>query len=251
RTVASPTRRRWLVCAVRRSVSCRSRVTSASNRSCVELAGGRGARRLVSANHRTERGLARATGTPCLHRRTKANFSYPPVASMATRATPFSRQNVASASIPGVSLVKRRTSAPGRRTTSRLPEDTSTPQMSLVTVTCLVRASVAPATVRSCETTAMVPKLTRGCGLRWGGRQSPREGADGHRPPRSDAFTTSRRHLPDTRWGDRAAHLILNPSPPHGRRRTYGGCRRKDFPGLPAEFTRDIVCASASQEERH
>src|SRR6185312_12019537 len=121
--------------------------------------------------------------------------------SMATRATPFSRQNVASASIPGGSLVKRRTSAPGRRTTSRLPEDTSTPQMSLVTVTCLVRASVAPATVRSCVTTAMVPKLTRGCGLRWGGRQSPREGADGHRPPRSDAFTTSRRHLPDTRWG--------------------------------------------------
>src|SRR6185437_4244286 len=169
-------------------------------------------RPMASANHRTERGLARATGTPCLHRRTKANFSYPPVASMATRATPFSRQNVASASIPGVSLVKRRTSAPGRRTTSRLPEDTSTPQMSLVTVTCLVRASVAPATVRSCVTTAMVPKLTRGCGLRWGGRQSPREGADGHRPPRSDAFTTSRRHLPDTRWADgqlREDHLSL------------------------------------------
>src|SRR6185437_15374604 len=174
-------------------------------------------RPMASANHRTERGLARATGTPCLHRRTKANFSYPPVASMATRATPFSRQNVASASIPGVSLVKRRTSAPGRRTTSRLPEDTSTPQMSLVTVTCLVRASVAPATVRSCVTTAMVPKLTRGCGLRWGGRQSPREGAYGHRPPRSDAFTTSRRHLPDTRWGGtiaRCARLSLH-SPLH------------------------------------
>ena len=125
----SRTRRRWLDCMVRRSTSWRSRVTAAAKVCWPAVAGGRGTMRLASlyqamaaasilsvfssspmacANCLTERGLTIAEGMPSFHSRPKARRSWPPVASIATSPTPWSRQNAASSAIPAAEFSNRR-----------------------------------------------------------------------------------------------------------------------------------------------
>ena len=218
--VGSLTRRRWFVWAVLRLVSWLKRKTSAFSRSWVSSAGRLGLTFLTSAHQaiiaasmrsvfsrtpiasakrRTSRGLRIAQGRSCAHRRAKGLFSYPPVASIATRPTPWLWQNAASAATPSAVLAKR-WKAPARpMRASRCVDETSTPQMMSVTVTCLVRATAHRATVRSCVTKATVPKLIRGCSRRGNGRPPPREGTGGRPPPRSPARLTPPGDSPDTR----------------------------------------------------
>ena len=68
-----------------------------------------------------------------------------------------------------------------------------------VTVTCLVHATGNQATVRSCVTTAVVPKLIHGCGLRGSGSHPPCQGGACNHLPGSSKSITTRRSLPDTR----------------------------------------------------
>src|SRR3954468_20639403 len=84
---------------------------------------------------------------------------------------------------------------------SRVCEPTSTPQMTSVTVTCLVDATGNRATVRSCVTPRrrLVPKLPCGYGLGGRGRQPPRTGSRGHRTPCSTIVADPTCRGPDTR----------------------------------------------------
>src|SRR5205823_10500308 len=91
-------------------------------------------------------------------------------------------------------LRAKRSTGPSRPTrASSVVALTSTPQIRFVTVTCLVHAIDNRATVRSCVTLRQaVPRLTRGCCLRWDGRRAPRTGSGGHRTPCSVALTRIR-----------------------------------------------------------
>src|SRR5438445_1796114 len=120
-------------------------------------------RPMPSAKRRTARGLSRVTGKPRAHSKAKGCFSYPPVASMATSSTPCCWQKAANSAQPSGLLGKERVGPWGPIPASREKEETSTPQIILATVTCLVRAMESLATVRSCVTAAAVPKLPRGC----------------------------------------------------------------------------------------
>src|SRR4051794_37474082 len=84
---------------------------------------------------------------------------------------------------------------------SRVCEPTSTPQMTSVTVTCLVDATGNRATVRSCVTPRprLVPRLPCGYGLGGRGRQPPRTGSGGHRIPCSTIVADPTCRGPDTR----------------------------------------------------
>ena len=241
--VGSLTRRRWFVWAVLRLVSWLKRKTSAFSRSWVSSAGRLGLTFLTSAHQaiiaasmrsvfsrtpiasakrRTSRGLRIAQGRSCAHRRAKGLFSYPPVASIATRPTPWLWQNAASAATPSAVLAKR-WKAPARpMRASRCVDETSTPQMMSVTVTCLVRATAHRATVRSCVTKATVPKLIRGCSRRGNGRPPPREGTGGRPPPRSPATLTPPGDSPDTRGRAAVALFRLHfPTAAYRGRYTY------------------------------
>src|SRR4051794_30893812 len=121
------TRRRWLFCAVRSSVSWRSRGTSAASRCCSSPAGGCGAMALTSAKQRPARGLTIAAGMPAPHSAAKASLSYPPVASNATSATWCCWQKAASAAMPAASLAKRLASPSRPSRTSSAIDETSTP----------------------------------------------------------------------------------------------------------------------------
>src|SRR3954454_23366829 len=70
----------------------------------------------------------------------KASRSYPPVASSATKPTWCSLQNAINSMIPAPSLVKPRVAPSQPSRTSSAAEQTSTPQIRSVTVTCLVHA---------------------------------------------------------------------------------------------------------------
>src|SRR5438445_4755911 len=119
-------------------------------------------RPMPSAKRRTARGLSRVTGKPRAHSKAKGCFSYPPVASMATSSTPCCWQKAANSAQPSGLLGKERVGPWGPIPASREKEETSTPQIILATVTCLVRAMEVWRTVRSCVTAAAVPKLPRG-----------------------------------------------------------------------------------------
>src|SRR3954449_8131285 len=83
---------------------------------------------------------------------------------------------------------------------SRVCEPTSTPQMTSVTVTCLVDATGNRATVRSCVTPRrLVPRLPCGYGLGGRGRQPPRTGSGGHWTPCSTIVADPTCRGPDTR----------------------------------------------------
>ena len=155
---------------------------------------------IASAKRRTARGLTIAVARPALHSMAKASRSYPPVASSATKPTWCSLQNAINSVIPAPSLVKRRIAPSRPSRTSSAAEQTSTPQIRSVTVTCLVHAIDNRATVRSCVTLQQaVPRLTSGCCRRGNGRRAPRTGSGGHLPPCSAAPITLRRRLLDTR----------------------------------------------------
>src|SRR3954463_4666715 len=155
---------------------------------------------IASAKRRTARGLTIAVARPAPHSMAKANRSYPPVASSATKPTWCSLQNAINSVIPALSLVKRRVAPSRPSRTSSAAEQTSTPQIRSVTVTCLVHAIDNRATVRSCVTLQQaVPRLTSGCCQRGNGRRTPRTGSGGHLTPCSAAPITLRRRLLDTR----------------------------------------------------
>src|SRR5665213_606898 len=109
---------------------------------------------------------------------------------MTTSNAPCLRQNAASALTPSASLSNVPKGPSGPIRASSFFDATSTPQMILVTVTCLVRATVNQPTVRSCVTTAAVPMLRNGCRQRRHGSAPPRERADGHPLPRNVARIT-------------------------------------------------------------
>src|SRR6202035_2468268 len=74
------------------------------------------------------------------------------VASNATSSTPCCLQKSANAAMPSALLANERPGPADSTKASREVELTSTPQMTRVTVTCLVRAIDGLATVRSCVT---------------------------------------------------------------------------------------------------
>src|SRR5215218_8797369 len=155
---------------------------------------------IASAKRRTARGLTIAVARPAPHSMAKASRSYPPVASSATKPTWCSLQNAINSVIPAPSLVKRHIAPSRPSRTSSAAEQTSTPQIRSVTVTCLVHAIDNRATVRSCVTLQQaVPRLTSGCCRRGNGRRAPRTGSGGHLTPSSAAPITLRRRLLDTR----------------------------------------------------
>src|SRR4051812_32347920 len=155
---------------------------------------------IASAKRRTARGLTIAVARPAPHSMAKASRSYPPVASSATKPTWCSLQNAINSVIPALSLVKRRIAPSRPSRTSSAAEQTSTPQIRSVTVTCLVHTIDNRATVRSCVTLQQaVPRLTSGCCRRGNGRRAPRTGSGGHLTPCSAAPITLRRRLLDTR----------------------------------------------------
>src|SRR3954463_15723722 len=155
---------------------------------------------IASAKRRTARGLTIAVARPAPHSMAKASRSYPPVASSATKPTWCSWQNAINSVIPALLLVKRRIAPSRPSRTSSAAEQTSTPQIRSVTVTCLVHAIDNRATVRSCVTLQQaVPRLTSGCCQRGNGRRTPRTGSGGHLTPCSAAPITLRRRLLDTR----------------------------------------------------
>src|SRR3954453_4061439 len=155
---------------------------------------------IASAKRRTARGLTIAVARPAPHSMAKASRSYPPVALSATKPTWCSLQNAINSVIPAPLLVKRRIAPSRPSRTSSAAEQTSTPQIRSVTVTCLVHAIDNRATVRSCVTLQQaVPRLTSGCCRRGNGRRTPRTGSGGHLTPCSAAPITLRRRLLDTR----------------------------------------------------
>src|SRR4051794_41081879 len=155
---------------------------------------------IASAKRRTARGLTIAVARPAPHSMAKVSRSYPPVASSATKPTWCSLQNAINSVIPAPLLVKRRIAPSRPSRTSSAAEQTSTPQIRSVTVTCLVHAIDNRATVRSCVTLQQaVPRLTSGCCQRGNGRRTPRTGSGGHLTPCSAAPITLRRRLLDTR----------------------------------------------------
>src|SRR3954470_6442657 len=155
---------------------------------------------MALAKLRTEHGLTMAAGKPAAQSWPKGCLSYPPVASITTSSTPWLRQKAASASMPSM-VLGNCCQAPLRPTrASRVWEPTSTPQMTSVTVTCLVDATGNRATVRSCVTPRrLVPRLPCGYGLGGRGRQPPRTGSGGHRTPCSTIVADPTCRGPDTR----------------------------------------------------
>ena len=155
------------------------------------------------------------------------SFSYPPVASITTSSAPCWPQKEASSWMPSAVRSTRTLGPSGPMRASNVCEETSTPQMMFVTVTCLARTIAVQATVRSCVTTAAVPKLTHGCCLRGYGRRPPRAGTGGRRSPRSTALITPQCRFPDTRGSSKHARTRgKSPSPqPSPRKRGEGADR--------------------------
>ena len=190
------------------------------------------------AKSRIARGLSKATGTPPAHSKAKACFSYPPLASIATSSTLCCRQNAASSAMPSAVLRKERAGPEGPTKASREVEETSTPQIVLVTVTCLVRAMESLATVRSCVTAAAVPKSsTTVAHRRDHGRRPPREGFDLGRTPHSDIVTKPAAFIQIQGTVARLKLFLQPMEPPNALQDFFAAA----VPGNPFNFS----CASA------
>src|SRR4051794_20216431 len=190
---------------------------------------------IASAKRRTARGLTIAVARSALHSMAKASRSYPPVASSATKPTWCSLQNAINSVIPALSLVKRRIAPSRPSRTSSAAEQTSTPQIRSVTVTCLVHAIDNRATVRSCVTLQQaVPRLTSGCCRRGNGRRAPRTGSGGHLTPCSAVPITFRRRLLDTRDKPQALIILADRIFLHNRARLMDFATQNRLPGVYA-----------------
>ena len=139
---------------------------------------------IASAKRRTDRGLTTAHGTPCRPQQAEGAASHirrSPPSQRARRAC--SRQNAASCRSRPRSLEPQRLVRRGPTRASKFSDETSTPQMIFVTVTCLVHAIDNRATVRSCVTRGSGPKAHPRLWPEGDGRRPPREGSGGHRTP--------------------------------------------------------------------
>ena len=154
---------------------------------------------IPSANRRTQRGLRMATARPKAQSWLKACFSYPPVASMATSSTPCWRQNSARPAIPSGVLGKQHSGPSQPMRACKSTEQTSTPQMILDTVTCLVRAIEKSGDCSVVRASGGGPKAhPRLLNQRDHGRRQPRGGFDASDPSQRHSTTTCR-HITDTR----------------------------------------------------
>src|SRR3954470_10460582 len=183
---------------------------------------------MALAKLRTEHGLTMAAGKPAAQSWPKGCLSYPPVASITTSSTPWLRQKAASASMPSM-VLGNCCQAPLRPTrASRVSEPASTPQMTSVTVTCLVDATGNRATVRSCVTPRrLVPRLPCGYGLGGRGRQLPRTGSGGHWTRCSTIVADPTCRGPDTRGLPYRLRLRAGDPVGGGHRQAQ---RRRDLP---------------------